>query len=570
MTRLGTLADEAWETILDINPTLATSIGLRGYDDRLGDPTPAGRAAARARCAALLADVEAFAAAGPAPDATEGVTLAALRETLTAEIAAVDCGLAEWNVDHMDGLPTSLLSLPDYTRLETPEDGGAMLARWRAMEPYIDATIANLRGTCAQGRVASTPTVDRATAMLADLLAEPIEDWPLLAPLTRLADLDGWTLTERERFSASLMATVARGVAPAFERLYAVLTGEIRPAARPASAPGIGHVQGGAADYRRLIRYHTSLDLEPEALHATGLAEIERIDAELVEFGARVLGTRGLAATLAALRGDPALHFATREEVFAKAASSLERATAAIPAWFGRLPQAPCVIAQIPAHEEAHSPIAYYRGPAEDGSRPGQFYVNTSEPQTRPRYEAEALAYHESIPGHHLQIAIAQELEDVPAFRRHLGTTAYIEGWGLYTERLAAEMGLYTGDLDRIGVASYDAWRAARLVVDTGMHVMGWSRDKAISYMTAHTALGANNIANEVDRYIAIPGQALAYKTGQMEILRLRASARERLGERFDIRGFHDAVLGNGAVPLPVLGDLVERWIAAQGAQPGR
>lgn len=191
--------------------------------------------------------------------------------------------------------------------------------------------------------------------------------------------------------------------------------------------------------------------------------------------------------------------------------------------------------------------------------------MNTSEPATRPRYEAEALAYHESIPGHHLQIAIAQELPDVPEFRRHMGTTAYIEGWGLYSERLAGEMGLYTGDLDHIGVASYDAWRAARLVVDTGMHVMGWSRDQAITFMTEHTALGVNNIANEVDRYIAIPGQALAYKTGQMEILRLRASARARLGDRFDIRGFHDAVLGSGAVPLPVLAAIVDRWVEAQG-----
>ncbi len=567
MTRLDNLAAEAWRTILDVNPTLATSIGLRGYDDQLDDPTPAGRAAARARYASALDKVEAFAAAEQELhdlDATDAVTLAALRETLTAEIAALDCGLAEWNVDHMDGLPTSLLSLPDYQRLETPEDGDAMVARWRAMAPYVDASIDRLRAALAAGRVASAPTVDRAVAILGDLLAEPIEDWPLLAPLAGLADLDGWTLTEREQFAAALTASVTQRVGPALHRLHALLVDEIRPAARPASAPGIGHVEGGAADYRRLVRYHTSLDLEPETLHATGLAEIERIDAELVEFGARLLGTSGLAPTLAALRGDVALHFGTRGEVFAKAASSLDAATAAIPAWFGRLPQALCVIEQIPAHEEAHSPIAYYRGPAEDGSRPGQYYVNTSEPATRPRYEAEALAYHESIPGHHLQIAIAQELPDVPEFRRHMGTTAYIEGWGLYSERLAGEMGLYTGDLDHIGVASYDAWRAARLVVDTGMHVMGWSRDQAITFMTEHTALGVNNIANEVDRYIAIPGQALAYKTGQMEILRLRASARARLGDRFDIRGFHDAVLGSGAVPLPVLAAIVDRWVEAQ------
>ena len=211
-------------------------------------------------------------------------------------------------------------------------------------------------------------------------------------------------------------------------------------------------------------------------------------------------------------------------------------------------------------HEEDHSTIAYYRQPAIDGSRPGQYYLNTAEPETRPRYELEALTYHESIPGHHLQIAIGQELPHLPEFRRHLGPTAFFEGWGLYTERLSDEMGLYSGDLDRIGVLSYDAWRAARLVVDTGIHAMGWTRDRAIAFMLEHTALAPNNIVNEVDRYIVLPGQALAYKLGQLEILRLRAEARATLGDRFDIRGFHDTVLGSGALALPTLRGVVEAW----------
>ena len=292
--------------------------------------------------------------------------------------------------------------------------------------------------------------------------------------------------------------------------------------------PGLCHLPGGEATYRSLARAHTSLDATPDELHRTGLAEIDRIDVELTDLVGRTIGTRTLPDALAALRGDPALHFGTRDEVFAKAVSALERATEAIPGWFGRLPQAPCEVVRMGAHEEEHSTIAYYRHPAEDGSRPGQYYVNTAHPETRPRYEAEVLAYHESIPGHHLQIAIAQELADLPAFRRHLGPTAFFEGWGLYTERLADEMGLYSGDLDRIGVLSFDAWRASRLVVDTGMHAMGWTRQQAIDFMLEHTALAPNNIANEVDRYIVIPGQALAYKTGQLEILRLRAEARER------------------------------------------
>jgi uncharacterized protein (DUF885 family) len=239
----------------------------------------------------------------------------------------------------------------------------------------------------------------------------------------------------------------------------------------------------------------------------------------------------------------------------------LARANAAIPDWFGRLPTAPCVVVEMAPHEAKYSTIAYYREPAADGSRPGSYYINTSEPETRPRYEAEVLAFHEAVPGHHLQIAIAQELDDLPTFRRLSGPTAYIEGWGLYSERLSAEMGLLSGDMDRFGILSFDAWRACRLVVDTGLHAMGWSRDRAIAFMVEHTALAENNIANEVDRYLAMPGQALAYKLGQLEILRLREAARTTLGARFDIRAFHDAVLGQGAVGLPTLHAVIDRWI---------
>ena len=209
----------------------------------------------------------------------------------------------------------------------------------------------------------------------------------------------------------------------------------------------------------------------------------------------------------------------------AKAASALSKAKSAIPKWFGKLPKADCEVVRMEEHEGKHSTIAYYRQPAVDGSRPGRYYINTSAPESRPRYEAEALAYHESIPGHHLQIAIAQEIEGIPEFRKHSGVTAFIEGWGLYSERLADEMGLYSSELDRIGVLSYDAWRACRLVVDTGMHAKGWTRAQAIEFMIQNTALAENNIVNEVDRYISWPGQALSYKVGQLEMKRLRQEA---------------------------------------------
>ena len=327
-----------------------------------------------------------------------------------------------------------------------------------------------------------------------------------------------WSEADRVRFKGGAAAAVRESIRPAYARYLAFLKSEILPRARPQDKPGILHVPDGLEAYSRLIRVHTSLDLTPDELHQTGLKEVARINGEMVELGEKVFGTRDRKQTLHRLRTDPALYFASRDEVAAKAEAALSKAKAAIAKWFGRLPKADCEVVRMEEHEEKHSTIAYYRQPAADGSRPGRYYINTSAPETRPRYEAEALAYHESIPGHHLQIAIAQELEGIPEFRKHSGVTAFVEGWGLYTERLSDEMGLYSSDLDRIGVLSYDSWRACRLVVDTGMHAMGWTRSQAIDFMLENSALAKNNIVNEVDRYIAWPGQALAYKTGQLEM----------------------------------------------------
>jgi uncharacterized protein (DUF885 family) len=353
---------------------------------------------------------------------------------------------------------------------------------------------------------------------------------------------------------------VRESARPGFERYLEFLRSQLLPVARPREKPGIMHIAGGADAYVKLIRVHTSLNRTPEEIHETGLREVARINREMQELGGKVFGINGLRDILKRLRTDTSLYFSSRDEVAAKAESALARANAAIPKWFGRLPKTPCEVVRMEEHEEKHSTIAYYRPPATDGSRPGRYYINTSEPQTRPRYEAEALAYHESVPGHHLQIAIAQELEGIPEFRKNSGVTAFIEGWGLYAERLAEEMGLYSSDLDRIGILSYDAWRACRLVVDTGMHAMGWTREQAIDFMLENTALARNNIINEVDRYISWPGQALAYKTGQLEMIKLRREAEARLGKRFDVCKFHDALLGDGAVPLQALRQILENY----------
>jgi uncharacterized protein (DUF885 family) len=566
---LDRLTAEYWESYLEANPLNATAIGDPRFDDRLADHTPAGSAATIRRFEALLARADSIDPADETP--AERTTLSALRGSLAADLAELRTGLLEWNLNPLEGAPVDFLTIPAYQRLETPEDGAKMVARWREMGRYTDQQLATLRASVADGRVASVSPIRRTIAVLEEVLDAPIEQWPLLDPITTLDETEGWSEEEKTRFTRELHWAVEATIRPAFIRLHDALVLEILPAARSDAEPGMCAIEGGDEGYHHLIRMHTSLDVDAAHLHRVGHDEIARIDGEITELAGRTLGVASLGPALAALRADPTLFFASREEVFQKAAASLERAKSVAPEWFGRLPAASCVILEMPGHEEDHVGAAYYRPSAEDGSRPGQYVVNTSNPHERPRYEAEALAYHEAVPGHHLQGALGQDLRGLPDFRRHLGPTAYFEGWGLYAERLADEMGLYTGDLDRLGMLSFDAWRAARLVVDTGIHAMGWSRQAAIDYMLAHTALSPRAVADEVDRYIALPGQALAYKTGQLELLRIRDAARGRLGSAFDIRGFHDAILSDGALPLPTLAEVVSAWadrVAAAGLVP--
>ena len=555
---LRSLADRFWEDYLTEFPTWATIIGDRRFDDRLEDDSPA---AIDRRIAWLSGVARAAETIDPVGlSGAERVTRQMLIDETSGQAAGLDTRMHEWTVDPLGGPTVSLLDLVDYQTIRTPEDGRAMIARWRAIGPYLDRQGIDLERAAGQGRVAVVNPVERVLDVLDGLDRIAAGDWKLSAPA--LAEHDDWTERDQASFRDDLRAAVRDEAVPAFGRYRETIRRAILPVARPSERPGIVHLPGGEAAYRTWIRLHTTLDLEPEAIHATGLAEIERIDAEFVELGRRLLGTSDLPSTLARLRDDPRLRFETADEVLETAQRSLARAQSAVSDWFGRVPAAACVVVPVPTHSEVHQTIAYYSWPAPDGSRPGRYYINLHAPETRPRYEAEALAFHEAVPGHHLQIAVAQELPGLPAFQRMLGSTAFAEGWGLYTERLSDEMGLYSSDMDRFGILSYDAWRAGRLVVDTGMHALGWTRRQAINFLAGHSALAPNNIANEVDRYIVWPGQALAYKIGQLEILRLREAARTELGDSFDIRTFHDTVLGAGAVSLPALRGRVEGWIA--------
>jgi len=559
------LAGEYWERRMEADPIEAPEIGDRRFDDRMPDLTPA----AHDREMARLRDLRARVAAVDTHKLSRAdqVTLGLLLGEIDADLARGDCHLDEWSVDPRDGPQVAYLQLAELQAVTTPTDAHKMAARWRLMGPAIDEESANLRRGLAAGKVATREAVTHVIAQLDQLLAKPDTDWPLRAPASAAHTGPGWTDQERRWFGSALDAAIAQSIRPAFQRYRKVLADEIQPRALDDQHVGLLNLPGGAACYPRLIQVHTSLPLSADEIHKFGLAEIERLHGEVSRLGDQIFHTTDFSEIRRRLQSDPALFFKTRDEVEAKAVAALARSTAAMPQFLGRLPRTPCIVKRIASYEEADSPIAYYRPPAIDGSRPGAYYVNTSEPTTRPRYEAETLAFHESIPGHHVQIAIAQELTGLPEFRKHIGVTAFVEGWGFYAEGVADELGLYSGPLDRLGMLSFALWRAGRLVVDTGMHAYGWSRQKAIDYLEANTIIAHNNVVTEVDRYIGWPAQALAYKIGQREIRSLRVEAERRLGARFDRRAFHDVVLGSGAVSLPVLRAQISSWLESDGVR---
>ena len=552
---LAELAEAYWDAYLLADPTQGTAVGDHRYDDRLPDLSEAGRHFLAARFQGLH---ERVAALPPdAGDAEARLTRAALLSAIETQLALLAADAVTFTVDPMSGPQSAFMNVATFQPLRSPAEGAAMLSRWRAMGPWLDELVVSLRRGMASGRAPVAGSVERVLDQLDELLALPLAEWTLLAPLTERPDAfpdEAWLA-----FGADLTQAVREEVRPAFARYRAFLADEALPVGRDEAHVGLCHLPGGSDRYARLVRAHTTTDRTTDELHAIGQAEVARIDAEMAELGARVLGRLSLGETLTALRADPSVHFKTGEEIVEVAERSLARAKAAIPSWFGRLPMAPCVVTRMLAHEERHSTIAYYREPTEDGSRPGRYYINTYAPTTRPRYEAEALAFHEAVPGHHLQVAIAQELADLPIFRRNGMTTAYVEGWGLYSERLADEMKLFSADLDRLGMLSSQALRAVRLVVDSGIHTLGWTRQQAIDYMLAHTAEDPADVVSEVDRYIIYPGQATAYMLGKLEISKARAEAQQAMGSKFDIRQFHDRVLEDGAIPVSFLHEKIRR-----------
>jgi uncharacterized protein (DUF885 family) len=553
---LARLADRFWDLTMSNSPMWASLLGDHRFDAEVEDLS-------REHEDEMIDRFEAIRAEAAAIDATtldrdDRITRHVLGFEAESLIGSLHSRMAEFLVDPMLGLHMDIIQGIPQLRAADDEQAWAFVEKASKVGAQFDQALERHRQGVANGRTPPRISVEKVLGQLDAFARTSVTANPFL----QITLPEAWDDLQRARWKKAMEEQVRAVVIPAFARYRDGVAADILPAARPPEHSGICWLPDGEEVYAHAVRRYTSLDLTPGEIHQIGLDGIAELGDEYRSLGAKVLGTSDLGTIYDRLRNDPALRFGTADEVHRAAESALGRAREAIPKWFGRLPEAPCIVQPIPDVGAADSTIAYYFPPAEDGSRPGIYFINVSEPTTRTRFEAEVLAFHESIPGHHLQMTIAQELPGVPTFRRNGSVTVFVEGWGLYTERLADEMGLYSGDVARLGVLSFDSWRAGRLVVDTGLHYLGWSRQQAIDYFVANSPQATNNIVNEVDRYIGFVGQALAYKLGQRELFRLRAEAQATMGSRFDIKGFHDTVLASGPVPLELLGELVREWAA--------
>ena len=554
---VNALADRFWNGILDLSPVTATLLGYEKGFERLDDPGPQGRDRAARLFRATLAEadvIEAQAAETSGLPAEERITLDIVRVICNIELEQQGQRFDRLKVvDQMDGPQTILPLLAAFQPTETPEQFEAFLARLADYPRFMAANAEVVRDGLAAGVTAARIVTERVISQLERLLAIPDEQSPIVAVLKLPKPSD------RDR----LIEAIGKYVRPADRGFLDALLGKYREASR--EEPGLSSVPHGDELYRTQIRAWTSLDLDAGEVHRIGLEELASI-AEEHRAIARDLGFGDdTKAARAALRSDPAAIPESIDELLDRVRGQIERALAAAPGYFGTLPRAGCEVRPVEAYKEADAPAAYYYPPAVDGSRPGVYYVNTYDLPSRSYVGLASMSFHEAVPGHHFQIALQTEHPSLNAFRRmgsRMAGMAYIEGWGLYSERLADEMGLYLNDAERFGMLDGQAHRAARLVVDTGIHALGWSRERSIAQLL-EAGQSETDAIIETDRYICLPAQALCYKVGQREIMRLREEAASALGPAFDIRAFHDAILGHGTLPLATLAKELPGWLGA-------
>jgi len=557
---LGTIIKDHWAWTLEQSPTFATSLGVRVYDDRLGDSSLAGYDAAVEDQKAFLARLNALEAGALTPE--ERVNFDLLKLDLENDIEAATYGGKYLAISNRSGPHTFLTGLPDDLPFFTAADFESYIKRLNAAPAYVEGVIGRLGAGVATGWVQPCASMSGYEKTIRFHVVDKPADSALMAPFdARPASI---SLKAWKRLKADAEKAVATNAVPAIARFADYYETTYKPACR--KDIGASNLPDGRAWYDYRARLFTTTPMTADEIHALGLREVARIRKEMDATIKAAKFQGDFKAFQDFLRTDPQFYARTPQELMEKNSYVAKKIDGELPKLFGRLPRMPYTLKEIPADIAEGTTTAYYERPAGDGTRAGVYRVNTSKLDTRPLYEIEALTLHEAVPGHHFQIALSQELE-LPEFRKYGGFTAFIEGWGLYSESLGLDVGFYKDPYSNFGRLSYEMWRACRLVVDTGIHAKGWTRDQAIAFMKENTVLSEHNITAEVDRYISWPGQALAYKVGQLKFKELRDRATKALGPKFDIRRFHDAALENGAIPLSVLEARIDRWIASEKAR---
>jgi len=556
--RLRRFFDREWQWGLEQYPEGATSLGDNRWNDRLTDMSLEAIDARKRRSETELAELKTFRRDALSP--AERVDYDLFLHDVEVAIEGNRFPTEYLAIGPMAGIQIQLPSLPDQTPFRSARDYEMYLARLAAIPRQADQVLVLLRKGVETGWVPARIAVEKVPGQLRAESSGAAEKSSFFEPFTRFPD--AVSPVDRERFRREGAAVIARRVQPAYAKVLDYFTKSYLPACR--KDVGAWALPDGDAFYRYSVRFHTTTALDPKEIHAIGLREVARIHAEMEKVIAETGFHGSFADFLKDLRTNPRFYYTKADDLVTGYRDIAKRIDGELPRLFATLPRNTYGVKVIPEAAQPAQTTAYYQQGAADGSRAGFMMVNTYELETRPKYEMEALTLHEAVPGHHLQIALAQELEDLPDFRRNAYYTAFGEGWGLYAESLGRDLGLYRDPYSRFGQLTYEMWRACRLVVDTGMHAFRWDRQRAIDYMVENTAKTVNDITVEVDRYIAWPGQALAYKIGELKIRELRTRAEKALGPKFDVRRFHDAVLLQGSLPLDVLEKNVDEWIASQ------
>lgn len=551
---IGALADEFAEIMLRSDPFEASFMAISGYDDAVPDLSPEYRQARRGRLVDII--VRGAQCEADPGDAGSRVLLETVRDKAARALAVADSRVEEFSVTTFPvGGPPLMLLVASRTRVSDAESATAYLTRCRQIPAYLDQHAARLRTAAREGLLPVAPLVSGVIRQLRDHLSHPERD-PMLSPQAP-EDWAGAAVWRED-----LECVIRDEVRPAIGR-YADLLAELLPRSRPPEQAGLLFVPGGAAAYGCCLRDGTTLPFDPDDLHRLGLAALAEIEEQIGELGRQVMGRSDVRDIMVRFREDASLTVPDGSEAMARAAAAIARAQDRLTEMFRSPLPPPCGVEPMPPHMAEFGAPPYYSPSARDGSHPGAYLFNTVQPGHAGSWALEAMAFHEGVPGHHVQFARMQLQSHLPLLQTAFYVVPHGEGWGLYAERLADEFGLYSDDMQRLGMLGCAAWRAVRLVVDSGLHARGWSWQRAREFAMTHSPMPEAFLDAEIDRYISWPGQALGYLVGQREILRLRDDARSRLGAAFDIRDFHSAILDHGFLPLAVLGQVVQGWVAS-------